>query len=429
MPDNQLLLLKTRRFAPLFVTQFLGAFNDNLFKNALVVLITFVLAERAGLNAQIAVTLAAGIFILPFFLFSASAGQLAEKYNKAVLIRRIKLAEILVMALAGLGFYLQDVAVLMTVLFLAGIQSAFFGPLKYGILPDHLGNHELLGGNALIEMGTFLAILTGTMVGGLLILNAQGLVLVSGLGVVLAVVGWLASRSIPDTTPAAPGLVVSHNLVRVTIAMIRHAAGNRRVFLSILGISWFWYFGATYLSQFPTLAKDVVGGDETIVTLFLVIFSVGIGIGSLLCNRLLKGQVNATLVPFGLLGMTLFSVDLYFAIQQPPVPPGTSLLTAFGLLESVQGWRIVIDLLFIATAGGLYIVPLYAILQSASEDAHRSRNIASNNVFNAMFMVVAALATTAMLALGFTVPDVLLLVAVTNIAVGVGVAGLRPGRQ
>ena len=427
MSQNQLLLLKSRRFAPLFTTQFLGAFNDNLFKNALVVLITYVLAARAGLNAQIVVTLAAGVFILPFFMFSASAGQLAEKYNKALLIQRIKLDEIGIMTLAGVGLYFQDVAMLMIVLFLAGVQSAYFGPVKYGILPDQLAPSELLGGNALIETGTFLAILTGTMVGGLLILNTHGPALVTSLGIVFAVAGWLASRAIPATSPVAPDLIVSHHVWRETVAIIRHAAGNRRVFLSILGISWFWFFAATYLAQFPTLAKDVVRGDETVVTLFLVVFSIGIGIGSLLCNRLLKGQVNATFVPVGLLGMTLFSIDLYFATAQSPLPPSTDLLNAVGLLSSVQGWRIALDLTCIATAGGLYIVPLYAILQSASEATHRSRNIAGNNVMNALFMVVSALATAAMLALGVTVPEVLLTLAIMNIAVGIYVAGLLPG--
>ncbi|NIR32666.1 MAG: acyl-[ACP]--phospholipid O-acyltransferase [Gammaproteobacteria bacterium] len=421
-------MLKTRRFLPLFATQFLGAFNDNVFKNAVVILITYAFAERAGLNPQILVTLAAGIFILPFFLFSATAGQLADKCDKARLIRVIKAAEIVIMGGAALGFALESVPLLMTVLFLMGAQSAFFGPLKYGILPDQLEEDELIGGNALVETGTFLSILAGTILGGLLVLTEGGLFVVSALVLGVSALGWTASLFVPGTRAAQPALRIDYNFVAETWRIIRHAASRRDIFLSILGIAWFWLVGATFLSQFPNLAKDVVGGNEELVTLFLTTFSVGIAGGSLLCNRLLKGEISATFVPLGALGISLFSLDLFFASRAAgPAGADPALIGAAAFLSTWAGWRMVIDLLLVAVSGGLYIVPLYAILQSRSEAGHRARNIASNNVMGALFMVVSALGTTAMLALGFSVSAVILTVAVLNTAVGVYICGLLPG--
>lgn len=428
MAHNQFALLKSRRFLPLFATQFLGAFNDNVFKNALVILVTYAVAQRAGLDPQILVTLAAGIFILPFFLFSATAGQLADKYDKARLIRLIKAAEIVIMGGAALGFVLQSVPLLMTVLFLMGAQSAFFGPLKYGILPDQLKADELIAGNALVETGTFLSILAGTILGGLLVLTDGGLFIVSAVVLAVSALGWTASLFIPSTGSAEPALRVEYNFVAETWRIIRHSASRRDIFLSILGISWFWLVGATFLSQFPNLAKDVVGGNEEVVTLFLTTFSVGIALGSLLCNRLLKGEVSATFVPLGALGISLFSMDLFFASHAlGSAGAGQALIGAATFLSTWAGWRVIIDLLLVAVSGGLYIVPLYAILQSRSEAEHRARNIASNNVMGALFMVLSALGTSGMLAFGFSVPAVILTVAVLNTAVGVYICGLLPG--
>jgi acyl-[acyl-carrier-protein]-phospholipid O-acyltransferase/long-chain-fatty-acid--[acyl-carrier-protein] ligase len=426
VPQSQFALLRTRRFLPLFVTQFLGAFNDNVFKNALVILVTYVLATRAGMNGQVMVTVAAGVFILPFFLFSATAGQLADRYDKSVLIRWIKLAEIAIMLAGAVGFYLGSLPLLMAVLFLMGTQSTFFGPLKYGILPDHLGDEELIGGNALIEAGTFLAILIGTLVGGLVILDRHGAGIVSFLVLAVAAGGWAASLYVPPTAPASPELRIRYNIARETWNIIRVAASSRVIFLCILGISWFWLVGATFLAQFPTFAKDVIGGNEQVVTLFLTVFSVGIGVGSLLCNRLLKGAIHATYVPLGAVGITLFSIDLFFATQHPPAA-GTELLSAEAFLAHAGSWRILLDLLLISVSGGIYIVPLYALLQERSEPAHRARNIASNKVVNALFMVVSAAATVAMLELGFSVPQVFLAVGLVNAGVAVYISQLLPG--
>ena len=427
MSHSQFALLGTRRFLPLFISQALGAFNDNVFKNALVILITYSLATQADVNAGLMVTAAAGIFILPFFLFSATAGQLADKHDKAMLIRNIKMVEVLLMVLTAVGFYLQDVAFLMLMLFLMGTQSTFFGPLKYGILPDQLHEDELISGNALMQAATFLAILLGTVIGGVLILSTQGTMTISILIIAASLAGWIASRSIPSTQPAAPTLKVNPNFLTETWNIVRDAAKHRDIFLSILGISWFWLVGATFLAQFPTFGKEVLGGKEDVVTFLLIVFSVGIGLGSLLCNRMLKGEVHATYVPLGALGITLFSIDLFFASQYAVSSPGAELIGVGQFLNVFAGWRIVADLLLIAISGGLYIVPLNAIVQQRSESAHRARNIAANNILNSLFMVVSALGTAAMLNLGFTVPEVFLTIAVLNAGVALYITRLLPG--
>lgn len=427
MYHTQFALLGTRRFLPLFLTQFLGALNDNLFKNALVILMTYVLADQAGLNAQIMVTLAAGIFILPFFLFSATAGQLADKFDKTRVIRWVKLNEILVMAGAVIGFYLESVAFLVAVLFLMGTQSAFFGPLKYGSLPDQLHDDELIGGNAWIETATFIAILIGTLLGGLLILREGGIALVSVMVLAVAVAGWLASLYIPPTRAAAAGLRISYNFLAESWRIVSHTAQRREIFLTILGISWFWLVGATFLAQFPNFAKDVLKANEQVVTLFLVAFALGISTGSLFCNRMLKGQVHATYVPLGAFGITVFGIDLFFASQHVPLATAGQWVGAATLLQSFAGWRILIDLFLTAVAGGIYIVPLMAMLQHHSEESHRARNIAGNNIVNSLFMVVAALGSAAMLNGGFSVPSVFLTIALANAAVAVYIVALLPG--
>lgn len=426
MAHNQFTLLKTRRFLPLFITQFLGAFNDNIFKNALVILIAYVLAEQAGLNSQLMITAAAGVFILPFFLFSATAGQLADKYEKTQLIRIIKLAEIIIMLGATVAFYMENVALLMSILFLMGIQSSFFGPVKYGILPEKLEQDELISGNGLIEAGTFLAILIGTIIGGLLILTSQGIWIVSALLLAVASLGWVSSWYIPRGQAADPGLIVNFNFIQETWNIVKNSRKNRDVFLSILGISWFWLVGATFLAQFPTYAKDIIGGNEQLVTLFLTVFSIGIGIGSLLCNKLLRGEIVATYVPLGILGMTLFTVDLYFASQHTFNASPEEMIGAAAFLSHATSWRILADMFLISVCSGIYIVPLYAILQSRSEPSHRSRTIASNNILNALFMVVSAIGTAIMLISGFSVTQVFLTIAILNAAVAVYICKLLP---
>ena len=425
MAHTQFSLLGVRRFLPLFITQALGAFNDNAFKNALVILITYDLAARTGIDGKTFITIAAGLFIAPFFLFSATAGQLADKYDKARLIRIIKLCEIGLMVLAAIGFYVENVYWLFTVLFLMATQSTFFGPLKYSILPQHLEQDELVGGNALIETATFLAILLGTLFGGLLVLSDAGSIVVSGSLIALAAFGYVTSLRIPDAAPPSPDLKINRNPLTETIRIIRHAAGKRDVFLSILGISWFWFVGLVFLTQFPNYAKETLNADEQVANLFIATFSVGIGIGSLLCNKLLKGEISAKYVPLASIAITFFSIDLVFASNNAAGGAGT-LVGVGEFLGHPANWRLLADMVLIAMCGGLYVVPLFAIVQSRSDAEHRSRTIASNNVINALFMVTATVAMVAMLQFGFSIPGIFLVVAIANAGVAVYICKLLP---
>ena len=429
MQENQFHLFKTKRFVPLFSTQFLGAFNDNVFKNSLVVLITYDVGIRNGWDPAILVLIAAGIFILPFFLFSAMAGQYADKLEKASMIHKIKLVEIILMVLATAGFFISSIYLLMTVLFLLGAQSAFFGPIKYGILPDHLREDELIGGNGLVGMGTFLAILLGTIVGGLLIMADFGIEFVSILLLVVATSGYLASKKIPKAPAAAPELVINYNIVSETLNILAKAKSKRRVFLSILGISWFWFYGATYLAQFPTFANEILSSNEQVVTLLLSTFSIGIGVGSLACNKLVKGKVTARFVPLASLMMTVFSVDLYFASLNVVSPEFVAVGELYGareFLSELRNWRVVGDLLGIAISGGIYIVPLYSIMQKESDAAERSRVIAANNILNALFMVLSAIGSMLMITFGFTLPEIFLSIAILNAFVAIYICKLLP---
>jgi len=425
MEINQFSLLKTNRFLPLFLTQFMGAFNDNLFKNGLVILITYHLSANLKVNTEILITIAAGIFILPYFLFSATAGQLADKYEKSRLIRFTKLVEIMVMLFACAGFYLHNISLLLFALFLLGTQATFFGPLKYSILTDHLKTHELIAGNALIESGTFLAILLGTILGGILASFQNGSFLVSIFAILIALAGLFSSFSIPPAHTNDPQLKLNLNIMGESLKIVRNTFAEKKLYFSIMGISWFWLTGATYLSQFPSYAKNILGAESSVVTLFLTFFTAGIGLGSMLCNRLLKGAIHATYVPIAAFGMSLFGMDLVFASTHAIANSGT-LITLSQFLSHVSSWRILIDLLLLATCGGIYIVPLYAILQNESNPEYRSRCIASNNIINALFMVLASIATSLMLYLHFSVTDVFLVTAIANFFVAVYVCNLLP---
>ncbi|SDY56680.1 acyl-[ACP]--phospholipid O-acyltransferase [Nitrosomonas sp. Nm33] len=413
MHQNQWHLLTIRRFLPLFLTQFLGALNENVCKNALIILITYTTMDNAGFSPHM-VALAAGIFILPFFLFSATAGQLADKWDKAKLIRIIKLIEILLMSSAAAGFFLGNVVFMLGILFLTGAQSAFFGPLKYGILPDHLKDNELIGGNALIEAGTFLSLLLGTTLGSLLILAENGITIMAALIIITALAGWLFSLFIPSTLPASPQIKVGYNLLYETRALLQHIGQNTVVFRSILGISWFWLFGTAFLSQFPLFAKETMGGNEQVTALLLIFFSIGIGLGSLLCNKLLKSEIAALYTPLAILGMTIFTVDLFFASKSILPAAEGELIGAIAFLASFAHWRILLDLLAIAICGGIYVVPLYALVQRCSEASHRSRIIAGNNIMNALFIVASAMALSLMQASDFTVTEVFLTIAILS---------------
>ncbi len=411
---SQFSLLGQRRFAGLFHTQFLGAFNDNLFKAALSLIFVYSGLIAADVTDTF-VNAAAGLFILPFFLFSATAGQLADKYEKSRLVRIIKIMEIVIALCGGIAVYLQSVYGMLAVLFLLGVQSTFFGPLKYSILPQQLHESELVGGNAQIEMGTFVSILLGTIAGGVVATQADVNMWLTVLVVGIAGLGYFASRFIPECPATAGDLRIDWNPVRATWDMIRSARGNHAVFLSILGISWFWLLGSVVLAQIPNLTKVYLGGGPTVVTLILATFTIAVALGSLMCERLSGQKIELGIVPLGALGLSLAGIDLYFAINNLNVA-GTVNWLEFAAADGA--WRILLDMGLIGFFGGLFIVPLYALIQTRTEAGQRARIIAVNNVLNAVFMVVGAvLAIVCLGVAGMAIPDFLLMVILMNIAV------------
>ncbi|MDZ3823607.1 MAG: MFS transporter [Pseudoxanthomonas sp.] len=424
MAGQQFRLLRRRRFGPFFATQALGAFNDNVFKNALVILVAFQLPGLSGAQVDFYSNLAAGLFILPFFLFSALAGQWAERQEKARAIRRIKLLEIAIMAAAALALWLKSLPLLLAVLFLTGVQSALFGPLKYSILPQALRPRELVGGNALVEAGTFLAILLGTMLGGWL-MNVPGHgPLLTGVAVLgLALLGWAASLRIPPAPATSPGLRIDWNPVRATVATLGHLRGRRAVLNSVLGVSWFWFFGALFLAQLPNYTRLHLGGDASVAPLVLTLFALGIGLGSLLCETLSRRTVEIGLVPLGALGMTVFGIDLY--LQRPGLAPEAG-LDWQEFLAAPGNLRLCLDLLLIGVSGGFFTVPLYALIQQRSPRELLSRIVAANNILNALFMVAAAVLAIALLQAGLGIPQLLLVLALLNALVAVYIFTLVP---
>lgn len=428
MHKNQFNLLTKRKFLPLFITQFLGAFNDNVLKTALVIMITYFVADKLAIPPQVLVTLTGGMLILPLFLFSANAGIVADKFDKARLIKNIKFIEMILMCLAAIGFWFQSVYFLMFVLFLMGTQSAYFGPLKYSILPTHLEDDELISGNGLIELGTFLSILLGNVLGVIVIKMPHAMEMTGGLLILVAGLGFFSSLFIPKAPPTAAALKLSLNFVKDTIDILGHTKKNRNIFLSILAISWFWLVGFTFLTQFPTYTKDYIGGSEPVFVFFLALFSIGIGVGSLLCNRLLKGRIEATFVPLAALGLSLFTFDLVWVSSNLEIESGAELLTTAQFLAKPIHWRIIVDLILVSLCGGIFVVPLYALIQHESEEEHKARTIAANNVMNAFFMTVATILTSVLLFLDFSVLQVFSIMAILNLIVMVKICRLLPGR-
>ena len=409
---------------PFFITGALGAFNDNVFKNGLAAMLVFNSAELAGLNTNQIVNLSAMVFILPFFLFSAIFGQIADKYEKSLQIRGIKLFEVFIMLAATLGFWLNSLPLLLIVLFMLGFQSTMFGPIKYSIIPQVLKPRELIGGNALVEMGTFVAILGGTIAGPLLMaIDASWPVWVSGTGLVIAVSGYLVSRRIPEAPAVAPDLKINWHFVTETIRNISFIGENRTVLNSVLGISWFWFFGATFLVQIPSYSENILGGDASLMSTLLAMFIIGISTGSLLCERLSGGQVEIGLVPLGAMGLTIFGIDMYFAS-----PDTLVLYVGLGdFLTTPANWRIIFDLLMIGIFSGFYIVPLYALVQQRTPPSHRSRVIAGNNILNSLFMVVSAIIAMILLgSAGFSIPQLFLFTAILNMVVAIYIFSLVP---
>lgn len=425
MANNQFKLLRERRFLPFFLTQALGAFNDNVFKNALVILIAFLTARLTVKDVNFYTNLAAGLFILPFLLFSATSGQLSDKFDKARLAQLVKLLEIGIMIMAFAGFLAHSIPLLLAMLFMMGVHSTLFGPLKYGLLPQVLNDRELVGGNGLIELATFVAILLGTIAGTSLIrIDGIGASLVGATTIGIAVIGLGCALAMPRAPAPDPNLKLNWNPFSETWRNVAYIRGNRAIFLSCLGISWFWFYGSIYFTQLPNYTKVVLGGGPGVYTLILTVFSVGIGVGSALCEKLSGHKVEIGLVPFGSIGMTVFGTDLYFA---HPGSVGELNLGVGAMLAQPHVWRILIDLVLMAVFSGFFIVPLFALVQTRSDSARVSRVIAANNILNALFMVVAAALSAILLnRFNLSIPGLLLATALLNAVVAIYIYTLVP---
>ncbi|WP_060763780.1 MFS transporter, partial [Pseudomonas fluorescens] len=421
---SQFTLLRTRRFLPFFITQLLGAFNDNIFKQSLILAILYKLSIEG--DRSIWVNLCALLFILPFFLFSALAGQFGEKFNKDALIRAIKIGEIVIMAVGATGFLTNHLELMLLALFAMGTHSALFGPVKYSIMPQALHDDELVGGNGLVEMGTFLAILAGTIGAGIMMSSTHYAPVVAVAIVAVAVLGYLASRSIPRAAASTPQLRLDWNIFTQSWATLRMGLGQApAVSRSIVGNSWFWFVGAIYLTQIPAYAKEWLYGDETVVTLILTVFSVGIALGSMLCEKLSGRKVEIGLVPFGSFGLTVFGLLLWW--HSGGFPQNVQANDWLAVLSYGQAWWVLFDILGLGVFGGFYIVPLYALIQSRTAENERARVIAANNILNALFMVVSAIVSILLLSVAkLSIPELFLVVSLLNIAVNTYIFKIVP---
>jgi len=423
--SSQFALLRERRFAPFFWTQFLGAFNDNLFKFAFTVMVTFHAAANSAMNPALVVNLIAGLFILPFLLFSATSGQIADKYDKRRIAIFVKTLEVAIMILAGYGFIARNVPVLLACTFLMGLHSTIFGPVKYAFLPQALTERELTGGNAMVEMGTFVAILVGNLVGGVLVGMPESGPQIAAIGcIAVALLGRTTVHFMPTAPPLVPDLEIKWNPFSETIRNLKLASENVVVFRGLMGVSWLWFFGASFLTQLPTFAKDVLGGSEGVASLLLVVFSIGIGIGSLLCESLSRRHVELGLVPIGAFGMTAFAVDLYFASRG--FVPGSVALSARQFIETPGAFRVLADLGLLSAFAGLFSVPLYALVQSRSAPTHRARVFAASNILGALFMIASAGLSVALIRGGASIPMIFLVVGIMNAVVALYIFLLVP---
>ena len=427
MAQSSFFLLTTRRFLPFFLTQFSGAFNDNLFKTGLTLLTSFYAVRYGGLAPALASNLIAGLFIVPFLLLSATSGQLADKYDKAAIMRWVKLFELFIVLLAAYGLLAHHAWVLYLCILLLGTHSAVFGPAKYAFLPQALGAKEVVAGNGLVGMATFIAILTGSITAGELVHRGDaGVQALSALIVIIALAGVLFSRFIPSAPPIQ-AVRMNWNPFSEITRNLRIAREDMAVFHAMIGISWLWFFGVTFLTHFAPLAKDLLAVNERGVTLMLATFSIGIAMGSMLCARLSRNQLEIGLVPLGAIGMSVFGIDLFFAIlalsQQADV---NALLDVQAFLAQGASWRLLVDLLMMSLCAGLFSVPLYAMVQTYAAPSHRARIVAANNFLNALFMVAAALLAMGLTLLGLNVAQILLVVTLLNILVAVYIFGLVP---
>lgn len=434
--SNQFSLLTQQRFRPFFFTQFLGAFNDNVFKTALITLVAFHAASLTSMNSATLATLLPGLFILPFFLFSATAGQLADKYERSKIIRIVKVFEIGIMLFASAGFFLHNIVLLATALFLMGTHSTVFGPVKYAYLPQHLKEQELIGGNGMVEMGSFVAILLGQVLGAWLAMQTHYETLTSITILGLAVLGYMTSRGIPLTPAPAHALKINWNPITETFHNLKFAWQHQTIWLALVAISWFWFYGATLLAQFPNLAKNVLYGDESVFIMLLAVFSLGVGIGSLLCEKLSNHKVELGLVLFGAFGLTLFGLDLYYnATSIHEAYNHKAFFTSQSFIAAsydAQGqriwshWLLLADIALLGLFAGFYIVPLYTLIQTRAEKSHQSRVIAGNNILNAFFMVVSAGFSLVLLQNGYTIPQLFLVTALLNVLVMVYLCFRQP---
>ncbi|MEO6918880.1 MAG: MFS transporter [Collimonas sp.] len=422
--SSQFALLRQRRFAPFFWTQFFGAFNDNVFKTALLTILTYEALSWTTMDVNVLNNLIPGLFILPFVVFSATAGQLADKFEKSRLARYVKVLEIVIMSVAAVGWMTHTLWLLVLAVVGMGVHSTIFGPVKYAYLPQQLRANELVGGNGIIEMGTFVGILLGEVLGAVLVVHKPwGIELVAGGTVAIAVLGWLFSRGIPLTPAAEPGLKINWNPITETVRNLGFSSKNRPVFLAMLANSWFWFYGAIILAQFPLYAKNYLHGDHSVFVLLLTVFSLGVGAGSLLCERLSGHKVEIGLVPFGAIGLSIFGLDLFLASLSYT---NTSAVDMGSFIHQHGSWRILFDCVMIGLFGGLYIVPLFAVIQTRCDRQHLSRTIAGMNIMNALFMVVAALVALTLLSFGFTIPQIFLVTAILNAIVAIYIFTVVP---
>ena len=416
-PSSQFALLGQKRFGPFFITQVLGAVNDNIFRFAFIVMVTVGLIQSHWLTPLQVGSVVNAVFVLPFLLFSASAGQITDKFNKTRIIRLVKDLEIFIAAVAAWGFVQHSPYALLFCTFLMGLHSTLFGPVKYALLPQVLHERELVGGNGMIEMGTFVAILLGQMAGTLLIGIEWGVQWAALVCVLVALAGRISAQLVPMTEPGDAALKLNWNPISETWRNLKLAYERPVVFRSLLGISWMWFFGAAVTTQLPALSAELLHGDSQVTALLLVIFSVGVGLGALLCETLSNRHVEIGLVPLGAIGMSVFAIDLYFALQALTPPAEAASLHVAAFLADSQHWRVLVDLALLALSAGLYSVPMYALVQWRSPPTHRARIIAANNILNALFMIVSAGMVAALTAAGFSLAQVLLITGILNVLV------------
>lgn len=419
--SSQFALFFKKRFTAMFITQFMGAFNDNLFKQALLLVLTYSVASQMGMKISTLNNLAAMLFILPYFLFSALAGQLADKYEKSKLTVNIKILEIVIMVIAVFGFFMQLYWLLFVALFLLGTQSTFFGPIKYAYLPQVMHEDELVGANGLFQMGTSLSILFGMIVAGVLTQLPNAYVWICTTVMLVAILGLMGAKNIPHTPATQPNLTVNWNIITTSWQTIQFLYGFPLLFFIILGNSWFWFYGATFLTQVPEFSKTILHGNEVVVIFMLGLFSIGVSIGSLLCKQFTKNQVSLKLLPFGIAGLSVFAIDLFLSLRGiDNIQLSAENLLGISELLAINGSvRVFMDLFFLGFSGGIYIVPLYAYMQAYAPKSHRARVIGANNIFNAIFMVTSAIvAIMALSELSLSLPQLFLIIGVLNLIFG-----------